>query len=141
MESDTTKQLIAREIAFCNYVALGYDGSDAYRRAFKAKRLDAEIVAKRANRLLNEPGVRDKIAACVGELKLEQLDSLGKAYKDLLMGIEASFNAKNYNAYFAGMRLRLQCQGLLKDNVNISTEQRMTDEQDGPVGIDRDVIE
>jgi hypothetical protein len=129
MESAEPKPLISREITFCNYVALGYDGSDAYRRAFKAKRLDAETVAKRANRLLNEPGVRDKIALCVAELKLEQLDSLGKCYSELIDSLAQCKASKNWAAYFSGMRLRLQCMGMLKENIHLTSEQKLSDEQ------------
>src|SRR5688572_8323112 len=129
MIDKTEPELKQREQRFCSYLALGYDQSDAYRRSYKAKRLTADVIANRASRLANEQRIIDRVALCVTELKLEQLDSLGKCYKDLIEGIELAKSAKNYNAMFAGMRLRLQCMGLLKENVHITSEQRMTDAQ------------
>lgn len=129
MDKADDKPLKQRELDFAANLAMGYELSDAYRRAYKAKRLPYDVVNNRASRLAREQRIVDRVALCVTELKLEQLDSLGKAYKDLIKGIDAAFDAKNYNAYFAGMRLRLQCQGLLKDNINITAEQRLTDAQ------------
>ena len=123
------KAMKAREIEFSSYIALGMDPSDAYKRAFRAKRVTAPVIAQRANRLCNEQRIIDRVALCVGELKLEQLDSLGKCYRDLLDSLEQCKKAQQWASYFSGMRLRMQCQGMLKENINITSEQRMTDAQ------------
>lgn len=129
MESVPPTVLKPRDIEFAAHLALGIDASEAYRKAFKAKRLPADVVAKRAHRLANQEVIRDRVALCVSELKLEQLDSLGRCYRDLLESLAECRAAKNFNAYFSGMRLRLQCQGMLKENLNISSEAKMTDDQ------------
>lgn len=123
------KAMKGREIEFSSLIALGMNPSDAYKRAFRAKRVTADVIAKRADRLCKEQRIIDRVAMCVAELKLEQIDSLGKAYRDLLDSLDKCLDAKNYAAYFSGMRLRLQCLGMLKDNINITSEQKMTDEQ------------
>jgi hypothetical protein len=129
MESNPAQDLIPREAAFCTYIALGYEQSDAYRRAFKAKRLKGEIVNNRASRLLAEQRIADRVASCVADLKLEQLDSLGKCYSELIDSLAQCKLSKNWAAYFSGMRLRLQCMGMLKENIHLTSEQKLSDEQ------------
>jgi hypothetical protein len=128
-ESGQKPALEPREVAFCGYVALGHDHSDAYRRAYKAKRLTTEIIAKRADRLAQRQDIRDRVAMCVNEFKLEQLDSLGKCYSELIDSLAQCKLSKNWAAYFSGMRLRLQCMGMLKENIHLTSEQKLSDEQ------------
>jgi hypothetical protein len=109
MIDKTEPELKERIVRYCNYRALGYEPSDAYRRSFKAKRLPAETIHNRAQRLEREQPVIDRIALCVNELKLEQLDSLGKVYRELIDSLAKCKEGKHWAAYFTGMTLRMKC--------------------------------
>jgi hypothetical protein len=118
-----------REIQYASLRALGMDGINAYRRAYRAKRVTAEVIAKRAERLDKEQRIIDRIALCVSEFKIEQIDSIGKAYLDLLDSIEKCKLAKQWSAVFSGTALRLKCLGMLRDNLHLTGDAKLTDEQ------------
>jgi hypothetical protein len=118
-----------REIQFASCLALNMPPAEAYKRAFRAKRLTADVIAKRAERLAGEQRIIDRVAVCVSEFRLEQLDSIGKAYLDLLDSIEKCKLAKQWAAVFSGTALRLKCLGMLRDQLHITGEARLTDEQ------------
>lgn len=129
MQNDKQAILRPREIKFAELIALGHDKSDAYRRAYYAKRLDPQVVANRANRLAAKPEIADRAAQFLDEIKLEGLDSQGKAYKRLLDAIDKCELAENWTAFASLMRQRLQCLGMLKENLTISAEAKLSDDQ------------
>ena len=103
--------------------------TEAYRKSHACEGIAPQTIAERASRLAAKPQVKARVQALLREAKVPDLDSIGEAYKDLLNDIDGARAAKNWTALATMHRIRLQVLGMLKDTVNVTIEQRMSDDE------------
>ena len=63
------------------------------------------------------------------DAKIQDLESVGAAFTQLMADIDAARTAKNWTAVAALSRIKLQMQGFLKETIVLAPEQMLTDEQ------------
>lgn len=128
---DPATGLFPNEEAFAR-ACLKHNQSDAYRLTHSpevVKRLKPEEINKRASDLANKPAVQRRVRALLDESKIQDLESIGHAFSELLTDLTAARTAKNWTAVAAFQRLKLQVLGMLKEIVMLSPEQTLSDEE------------
>lgn len=121
--------LNANQERFAGLLAVGYSQADAYRECFKTKGRSDGAIGVAASKLANHPVIKARAQAIVGELNISSIDSANQAVIELIQDIRQCREDKKWSALAQFTRLRLQIHGILKENINITDEQRLTDEQ------------
>lgn len=129
MEANRDNGLTAKQMKFAALVTKGLSQSDAYRQSYNAVRMTDQQVWTEASRLRKHPKVSRMICDILEAARIEGVDNAARAFNDLLWGIEEAFRDRNWTAYAALMRQRLQIHGVLKDRLVVSEEQAMSDEE------------
>ncbi len=121
--------LTTQEAQAAAFRAQGMSQSDAYRQAFNVQRAKPKNVHERACRLFARPKVKARVEELLRRAKVEDIDSVGKAFDALLRLLEKAIADGNYNAAAQLMRQRLQTHGMLRDRIVLSAESQLSDEQ------------
>jgi hypothetical protein len=121
--------LTIQEAQAAAFRAQGMSQSDAYRQAYNVKRARPKNIHERACRLFARPNVKTRVEELLRGAKVEDIDSVGKAFDSLLRLLEKAIADGNYNAAAQLMRQRLQAHGMLRDRLVLSAENLLTDEQ------------
>ncbi len=121
--------LTVQETKAAAFRAQGMSQSDAYRQAFNIKRAKPKTVHEKASRLFARPKVRARVDELLRMAKIEDIDSVGKAFDHLLRLLEKAEADGNYNAAAQLMRQRLQAHGMLRDKLVLSAESKLSDGQ------------
>lgn len=129
MPAKITPDLNAQYQRFAGLLAVGYTQVDAYNNCFKTKGRKPEQIAQSASKLARNEHIQAYARRIIDDLKLSDVDTANKAIIALLQDIDACRAAGKYAALAAFTRLRLQVHGLLKENINITDEQRLSDDQ------------
>ena len=129
MEAKRDDGLTAKQERFAALVARGLTQSDAYRQAYNVEGMTDKQVWEEASKLRKHPKVSQRISEILESARIEDIDSANRAFNDLLRGIEEAFNDRNWTAYASLMRQRLQFHGLLKDKLELSQAETLSDEQ------------
>jgi hypothetical protein len=114
---------------FARLMALGVSLAEAYRKSFRARGINQEVIQGRAWRLSQKEYVIERAKAYLKAARISDLDSAGQYYRDLTDFINKSAEKHNYTAVAAFMRLRGQVLGILQENVHLHAEAGLTDEQ------------
>ena len=114
---------------FAACLALGMNQSQAYRNSHECKTVTPAQLNTRASKLAKKDSIRERVQALVNEAKVADLDSIGRAYKALLDDMAAAKEAKNWTALATFHRMRLQVLGMLTDNLTVTVEQSMSDDE------------
>jgi hypothetical protein len=102
--------------------------TQAYRHAFKPRGKSIDVVRRNASDLFRRLHVDSRVKALLAVANIQDIDSVGAAFADLHSDIELARGEGNMTAVAQLQRLRLQVLGMLKENVNLSVEQRTDDE-------------
>ena len=100
----------------------------AYRQAFDNRKSVNERIDERASRLRNSLHVCARLQAILKAAKLTDLDSAGAAIADMLSDLSRTRAAENWTAAAAFTKIRRQPHGLMRDNLTVTMEQLMTDD-------------
>lgn len=114
---------------YCVLRAAGETQLTSYARSHVKGGLSNKTLENRAAQLEKRAGVADRIRVLIAEKKVSDVLSVGTALTDLLEDMKGAREAKNWTALATFHRLTLQVLGLLKENIVLSEEQRMTDEE------------
>jgi hypothetical protein len=107
--------------------ARGYSQADAYRATHNVSRATAKTIHEKASRLFARKEIRARVRDILREARIEDIDSIGQAFSDILDDIQAAREARNWAAVMAGQRLRAQVHGMLIQKVRI--EDNTSDEE------------
>ena len=121
--------LLPREEQFAQGVARGLTQADAYRAAFNCPKLHHQKVAERASRLVRKPVVTARVRDLLRASRLIDLTSEGQWAAAVLTDIEGARANANYNAAMQGHRLVGSGLGMLHENLHITGESRLTDDE------------
>ena len=127
--TDRQASMTAKQERFAVLVAQGLSQSAAYRQAYDAENMKPDQIWQEASRLKQYPRVAHRIDALLREARITDIDSIGRAYRELLDDLEAARSAGNATAVAQLQRLRLQCLGMLRDRLVVSAESSLSDEQ------------
>ena len=126
---DPQTGLTPAQEAYCVHRANGFDKVNSYTQSHSIKGVSQKAIAQRANRLDNNVDVIERVRVLVSEKNLGDCLSVGAALTALLKDMEGAREAQNWTALSSFHRLCLQCLGLLKENLILTEEQRMPDEE------------
>ena len=121
--------LTPQEAKACLYRVQGMDQTEAYRRAFDVGRQSQKTSTEKASRLFARGNVQARIEALLDAARVQDLLSAGAWLDQLKTDIGTARAAGNHNAVMNGTRLLGQALGVLRDNVNVTVEQRASDEE------------
>lgn len=107
--------------------ATGLSQAEAYRRAFKVQRMKPKKVYEKASTLFGRPAVKGRVRELLKAAKVQDLISVGEWLELVRDGVEKAKADNNMTAFFNGTRQLGQALGALKDNVNLTVEQQMSD--------------
>ncbi len=119
--------LTPQEAQACVYRAQGLSQSDAYRRAFNVKRIKPETVWNKASKLFSRSEVQARVETLLKAARVEDIDSVGQAFDDLLRLLVKAEDEGNLTAAANLMRQRLQAHGILRDRVAFTLEEQTSD--------------
>ena len=119
--------LTPKEAQACVYRATGLSQSDAYRRAFNVKRIKPETVWNKASKLFSRSEVQARVGTLLKAARVEDIDSVGQAFDDLLRLLVKAEDEGNLTAAANLMRQRLQAHGILRDRVAFTLEEQTSD--------------
>jgi hypothetical protein len=114
---------------FAAYLAQGCEQAEAYRKSHACTGVNPQRIAERACRLAAKAQVKARIRELLAEAKIQDIDSIGATFQQLLEDMEGARQAKNWTALAAFTRIRTQIHGMLHDNLSLNYEQTLTDEQ------------
>ena len=120
--------LTPQEAQACVYRAQGLSQSEAYRRAFDVKRMKTGSIWTKASMLFGRVEVVCRVEALLRAARVEDIDSVGQAFDDLLRLLTKAEDEGNLTAAANLMRQRLQAHGILRDRVAFTLEERTSDE-------------
>ena len=126
--ADAGDGLTARWERFAVLVSQGWNQSDAYREAFECQERTPKQVWEAASRLRHEPKVAARVAELLAAARVQDVDSVGRTYRDTRDAFEQANSDRNWTAVAAPLRLRLTALGMLRDNVVVSFEESSSDE-------------
>ncbi len=119
--------LTPQEAQACVYRATGLSQSAAYRRAFNVKRIKPETVWNKASKLFGRSEVQARVETLLRAARVEDIDSVGQAFDDLLRLLAKAEADGNLTAAANLMRQRLQAHGILRDRVAFTLEEQTSD--------------
>lgn len=114
---------------YCFFRANGETQTTAYAKSHHVTGLAAQTINNRANKLEKRAGIVERINTLVAEKKVSDVLSVGTALTDLLEDMKGAREAKNWTALATFHRLTLQVLGLLKENIVLTEEQRLPDDE------------
>ena len=109
-----------------------HNQSDAYRLAHSTEhcnRLTKEQINDKASKMAAKPAVVARVRQLLDESKIQDLESVGHAFQELVADLAGARVAKNWTAVAAFQRIKLQVLGMLKETVLLNMEQTITDEE------------
>ncbi len=119
--------LTPQEAQACVYRAQGLSQSEAYRRAFDVKRMKPGSIWTKASMLFGRVEVVCRVEALLRAARIEDIDSVGQAFDDLLRLLAKAEADGNLTAAANLMRQRLQAHGILRDRVAFTLEEKTSD--------------
>ncbi len=119
--------LTPQEAQACVYRAQGLSQSEAYRRAFDVKRMKPGSIWTKASMLFGRVEVAGRVEALLRAARVEDIDSVGQAFDDLLRLLAKAEAEGNLTAAANLMRQRLQAHGILRDRVAFTLEEQTSD--------------
>ena len=121
--------LTPQEAQACVYRAQGLSQSEAYRRAFDVKRMKPASIWTKASMLFGRVEVVCRVETLLKAARIEDIDSVGQAFDDLLRLLVKAEMEGNLTAAANLMRQRLQAHGILRDRVAFTLEDPTSDEE------------
>ncbi len=115
----------AKAAALC---AQGFSQSEAYRQATGTIRAKPETVHKRASDMFKRAHVRGRVRELLRLAKVQDIETVGESYAKMLEDMEAARLDGNHNAVMGYTRIKMQAHGMLRDNVSMTMESSLSDE-------------
>lgn len=128
---DPITGLFPNEEAFAR-ACLRMNQSDAYRAAHsheRVSRMSKEVINVRASKMAANPKVAARVRGLVDEAKIQDLETVGHAFQELVSDLAMARGLKNMTAVAALQRIKLQVLGMLKETVLLNMEQTINDEE------------
>ena len=100
---------------------------ESYRRAFDVKRMKPKTVYEKSSKLFAKPVMQTRVEALLRAARIEDIDSVGQAFDDLLRLLAKAEEDGNLTAAANLMRQRLQAHGILRDRVAFTLEEQTSD--------------
>ena len=119
--------LTPQEAQACVYRAQGLSQSEAWRRAFNKPRVKPSTAWNKASKLFNRSEVQARVETLLRAARVEDIDSVGQAFDDLLRLLAKAEDEGNLTAAANLMRQRLQAHGILRDRVAFTLEEQTSD--------------
>ena len=127
MPAPIRAQLNANQTKFAQAIALGSDYTQAYQQSFRCKDIPIENIRVRASKLANNPHIKAFARSFIEGLNISAIDNAQQFMLELIGDIKACRAEKKYSALAALTRIRGQVLGIIRENVNIHTEQTLSD--------------
>jgi hypothetical protein len=122
-------QLKPADASFAAWLARGHEQASAYRKSRDCAGISPQRVAERACRLAVKEQVKARVSELLSEAKVADIDSVGRAHADLLADLAAARAAENWTAVAALTRTRTSILGMVRDNLHVSYEASLSDDQ------------
>ena len=119
--------LTPEESAAAALRAQGLSQVESYRRAFDVKRMKPKTVYEKSSKLFAKPAMQARVETLLRAARVEDIDSVGQAFDDLLRLLTKAEDAGNLTAAANLMRQRLQAHGVLRDRVAFTLEEQTSD--------------
>ena len=116
----------AKAAALC---ARGFTQSEAYRQATGTTRAKPETVHKRASDMFKRAHVQGRVRELLRLAKVQDIETVGESYAKMLEDMEAARTDQNHNAVMGYTRIKMQAHGMLRDNVSMTMESSLSDEE------------
>ncbi len=107
--------------------AQGLSQVESYRRAFDVKRMKPKTVYEKSSKLFAKPAMQARVETLLRSARVEDIDSVGQAFDDLLRLLVKAEDEGNLTAAANLMRQRLQAHGILRDRVAFTLEEQTSD--------------
>ncbi len=107
--------------------AQGLSQVESYRRAFDVKRMKPKTVYEKSSKLFAKPAMQTRVETLLRAARVEDIDSVGQAFDDLLRLLAKAETEGNLTAAANLMRQRLQAHGILRDRVTFTLEEQTSD--------------
>ena len=107
--------------------AQGLSQVESYRRAFDVQRMKPKTVYEKSSKLFAKPAMQTRVEALLRDARIEDIDSVGQAFDDLLRLLAKAETEGNLTAAANLMRQRLQAHGILRDRVAFTLEEQTSD--------------
>ncbi len=124
-DEDGLTYIEAKAAALC---AQGFSQSEAYRQATGTTRAKPETVHKRASDMFKRAHVQGRVRELLRLAKVQDIESAGESYAKMLEDMEAARADQNHNAVMGYTRIKMQAHGMLRDNVSMTMESSLSDE-------------
>ena len=108
--------------------AQGLSQVESYRRAFDVKRMKPKTVYEKSSKLFAKPAMQTRVETLLRAARVEDIDSVGQAFDDLLRLLAKAETDGNWTAAANLMRQRLQAHGILRDRVAVTLEEQASDD-------------
>ncbi len=107
--------------------ATGMSQAEAWRRAFNRPRVKPQTAWTEASKVFSRPNVSQRVSDLLRAARIEDIDSVGQAFDDLLRLLAKAETEGNLTAAANLMRQRLQAHGILRDRVAFTLEETTSD--------------
>ncbi len=107
--------------------ATGMSQAEAWRQAFNRPRVKPQTAWTEASKVFSRPNVSQRVSELLRAARVEDIDSVGAAFDDLLRLLAKAEDEGNLTAAANLMRQRLQAHGILRDRVAFTLEEQTSD--------------
>ncbi len=107
--------------------AQGLSQAEAWRQAFNRPRVKPQTAWTEASKVFTRPNVSQRVSELLRAARVEDIDSVGQAFDDLLRLLVKAEDEGNLTAAANLMRQRLQAHGILRDRVAFTLEEQTSD--------------
>jgi hypothetical protein len=107
--------------------ATGMSQAKAWRQAFNRPRVKPQTAWTEASKVFSRPNVSQRVSELLRAARVEDIDSVGQAFDDLLRLLAKAEDDGNLTAAANLMRQRLQAHGILRDRVAFTLEEQTSD--------------
>ncbi len=107
--------------------ATGMSQAEAWRQALNRPRVKPQTAWTEASKVFSRPNVSQRVSELLRAARVEDIDSVGQAFDDLLRLLVKAEDEGNLTAAANLMRQRLQAHGILRDRVAFTLEEQTSD--------------
>ncbi len=107
--------------------ATGMSQAEAWRQAFNRPRVKPQTAWTEASKVFSRPKVSQRVSELLKTARIEDIDSVGAAFDDLLRLLTKAEDEGNLTAAANLMRQRLQAHGILRDRVTLTLAETTSD--------------
>lgn len=126
---NTDTGLTAQQERFAQLIAQGWSQVGAYTQVYQTETVNRDTQIECASRLASNHNIAARVRALLAAAKLQDIWSIGEWFNDVKRLTAKAEADGNMTAVMSGLRIAGQALGPLRENINVSIENRITDVQ------------